>query len=25
MTASEELRTGLGPADDLRHRSVAGE
>ena len=25
MTASEELRDGLGPADDLRHRPVAGE
>jgi hypothetical protein len=25
VTASEELRDGLGPADDLRHRPVAGE
>ena len=25
MTASEELRDGLGPADDLRHRPMAGE
>jgi hypothetical protein len=25
VTAPEELRDGLGPADDLRHRPVAGE